>query len=481
MSNVSALKEYLVKLGWDVDEIGYQNAARKVEQFVGKLSKVPKITSTFLKGGGYLLSFLASVNAMTLKVASSISKADIEAERFARQMWTSEKNAKSFLSALDKMGATKDDIFWMSPEEFSRFMELKNYAANIQAPNELQAKLTQFRNIGTEIKKIQLLIEYGSQWVMYYFAKFMGGDLEEWRKKIKSIGDYLRDNLPKITEKIAKFLYYAYRMGTTVIELFERVFSVIKRLFDMIPQRMKTAGTAIAGLIALFKLGPVGAFIAALTTIILLLDDFFTWQRGGKSHFADEWEKLSKLGDKIKEKFGKPINQLRGHVDRLEESWAKLYKRFKPFFDKISGWTSKLDPFQRVLDKIEKTADGIATAFSNVVNSVGDFVDLIEGKGNVFKLFKDELKAGSSILDLIPGVDNPLAQYGNIIDAAKSIVDSYNTHRYVQGSGERGTNSLNVGGISVNVTNTNATAQDIASEVVKSILNLRGTYSPFLG
>jgi uncharacterized protein YukE len=275
-------------------------------------------------------------------------------------------------------------------------------------------------------------------------------------------------------------------MGTTILEVLSRLFNVGKNIFDMIPEKVRMVIVALGALFAAIKSGPIGMFIAAMTMLILLLDDFFTWQRGGKSHFAKQWEQLANLGDKLKKKFGPPLESLGQTIERISKKFSDLRNRgLKPFFDKIDEWVKKIDPFQKALDLIEKTADNIATAFGNIVNAVNSFVDLIEGKKNIFDFFSDELYAGKGIQGLLSG--SVFTPYGlgdamNYIqsEGMKWINSTFSSKEKSQASGYGG-HSFSVGDINVNVTNTNATATEIGNAVANSILSLRGSYSPFLG
>ena len=74
------------------------------------------------------------------------------------------------------------------------------------------------------------------------------------------------------------------------------------QMIQRLPYEVKVAMLAIAALGAIM-LNPFTAIILAIGAILLLLDDFYTWQRGGESMFGDTWQRLSDSVDEFKAKF----------------------------------------------------------------------------------------------------------------------------------------------------------------------------------
>lgn len=289
-----ALKEYLVKLGWDVDNLGLAQANSKIDGFKSKVMGMGTgIAGNFLKAGLAVFSFIGTTNLAMMKLLDSTAKADLAVERFARKMWTTEENARSFLTALDAMDASYQDIFYMTPEEYNRFMDLKNLGSEIQAPKGLQDGLKLVRDIGHEFNRLKVIVNYATQWVSYYLTKYLGKDLTNIRDGFRSFNDWLIAKIPTATEKIAKFFTIMFKLGKAVVQTIGNLIDIFKRFWDSLSSGAKKTGGVIARFVALLAMGPIGWFIAGLLTILALLDDFYTWQRGGKSAFGDTWEKLT--------------------------------------------------------------------------------------------------------------------------------------------------------------------------------------------
>lgn len=400
-ADVSALKEYLVKLGWDVDELGFSQATSKLDSFSGKLKGIGSLAGTFTKAGTAFFSFIASTNGAMIKLLNSTAQADLAVERFARKMWTTEENARSFLAALDVMDASYEDIFYMTPEEYNRFLQLKSLASELQAPAGLQDSLKTIRDIGNEANKTKLIVQYATQWVVYYLTTFMGGDLDKIREKWGSLNNYLMDKLPVVTEKIAKFFYYMYRMGKTVIQVIADVKDIIQRLFSMLSSDSKKAGAAIAGFVALFSLGPIGAFIAALTLVILLLDDFFTWQRGGKSHFGEQWQKLADIFEKINGADNSRLEELGESLDKILTAFWDILEAGGQLFGKVWDWADDVGILEGAFKALKWILDAVANVLefiADMLTAVTEGIDALAEDSN-FKKFWDWTKPARDWVD----------------------------------------------------------------------------------
>lgn len=290
------LKEYLVALGWKVDKTGFNESMKMFSLFESNSKgKLKNILSTVNKASGTFFSALLTGTKAIGNLISGVASADQSVERFARKMWTSESAARSLTTALDAVGASYEEIFYMTPEEYRNLIELKNFGNSIQAPKELQNDLKLIRDVVQEFNKLKVIFNYGTQWVVYYFMRYMGSEATSLRDSMKNLNDWLVEHLPTITQKIAKFMYYIYRMAKTVYEVIITVIDLVKKFWNSISSESKAGIGVLGGLFAMLKMGPIGRFIALLTTLILLVDDFMTWKRGGKSALPGVWEKLEEL------------------------------------------------------------------------------------------------------------------------------------------------------------------------------------------
>ena len=136
------LKEYLVKIGWDVDNISFQNANEQINKFnrLAELS-VKSLGMAFTSAGSLIFDTIFSITESMWSLVSSTAEADLRVETFARRMWTTEQNARSLTTALDALGMEYNDLFYTTEEQFRRFLSLNALGKTLEAPAELDETL----------------------------------------------------------------------------------------------------------------------------------------------------------------------------------------------------------------------------------------------------------------------------------------------------------------------------------------------------
>lgn len=350
------LQEYLVELGFNVDKRtlkGFHDALdsadKKTESFAKRTANNMRTATVAITG---LFTGIATAAA---KMFSSYADLDTAAERQARQWWMTEENARSLTDALDAMGESFDDIYTMTPEQYQNMLELKNFSSSIRAPAELQSTLNVIKEAQQEVRKLKVLFREAGNWIIYYFAKFMGGDTQKLINSFKSFVEYLTQKMPQATQFIARLLYYVYRLGKAGIEMAGRLKEALGNLFDSMPTKTKVAGAAITGFIALFKAGPVGIFIAAIAALLLLMDDYLTWERGGRSALPGLWEGLADL--KENPTMQKYLDLLRDIVDAavdLGEAVGDIVIEFVKIGDEMGIWEVLGEALKTALDTVTK-------------------------------------------------------------------------------------------------------------------------------
>ena len=148
---------------------------------------------------------------------------------------------------------------------------------------------------------------------------------------------------------------------------------------------------AIAGAFAILKSGPVGWFLAALALIVLLLDDFFTWKRGGISYF--DWTGFADVFEAMGDKLGD-----------ASEKFGDLTEKFGQLMDKINAKEGVMKVLEWFLDMVETGIDGVNVALDVLIG----LLDLLQGNW-------EELKNNNLFTDIgnfFEGLgDNPLVKF----------------------------------------------------------------------
>ena len=363
---LEVLKTYLVKIKHEVDREAQTKAIAEIDTTKSKLSNLFSFTSSgTIKAGAIITSTITSINALLTSTINQVSKADVAAERFARQMWTSEKNARAMLTALDAVGSSDySDIYNMTPEEFNRLMQLRNLSLSLEAPKETQETLVLIRDIGHELNKLQVIFEYAKQWFVYAFGKYAGKDLNDIKNSFKEMNEYLMKYLPVVTDYAAKFFYIIFRLGSTGAYLIKTLASALFNLLNNLPTKAKAAGAGITAFLGMLKLGPLGIFIAALTTLLLLLDDYMVWKKGGKSLLGDTWQSLDDALGSEDSALNKALDIFEGIFDVGGDILSLIYDLTTATIE----WADEMG-----------ILSGIVNGMLSLLNTAGDIVGGITG------------------------------------------------------------------------------------------------------
>ena len=365
------LKDYLVKIGWDLDESGFKNATNKITSIKSKLDKVKGIKDGFKVASDVILGSLKVVNEAILDVVESTALLDYETEKQARLWWVSEQQARSYQTALNALGETNADLLTMTNEQYRRLYELNQLGRSLEAPKELDDFLLLVRDINFEFSKLKVEFEYGKRWVAYYLGQFIGPDAMKARDFIKRLNNYIQENLPKIAEKVARFFEIFYRLGKAALVVAKSLYSVIESFFKFLNLSVPQGIALVSGFFLLLKTGPIGWFIAALTTLLLLIDDYMTWQRGGISAF--DWSG-----------FDSKFKSIKGDISDIKSDIQDIVDFVDQIFNKVNIGNVAIELFKEGVSGIYSFTSLIADDFDRI----GRVIDGIQN-GDLFSAFKD--------------------------------------------------------------------------------------------
>ena len=388
------LKEYLVKIGWNVDELGFDAANKKINDFRSAIVNSGNgMAASFTKAGLAIFDTIYTVVDSMWDLASATAVADLKVETFARRMWTTEQNARSLTTALDVLGMSYDDLFFATPEQYNRFLQLNTLGKQLEAPAELDETLQKIRDIQFEISKTKMIFQYATRWVMYYLGEYLGTDIDTVKEKLKSFNDMAMKYLPIVTQKIAYVFSVFYRLGKTAVEVLAAIGRTAVGSFgDLEVSGLRTIATLAAAFMAL-KSGPVGMFLLALGAILLLLEDFMVWQKGGKSLF--DWSSVSNTVQNMNDKFSDSI----GKLEEIAEKAEKL-------FDRINAKQAVMAKIEAFINTIETGLDGINVA----LDLLNGLLDILSGNFENLKdnpLLEDLKEFGPGFLDILNWIANP--------------------------------------------------------------------------
>lgn len=419
---LDVIKEYLVSLGFQVNGQSLnqaQNAMNQAERMITRFAG--SSVTQFAVAGAAVTTFVAAANLALAKFMGNLAEAELRSQMFARQMYTTADNAMAVTNSLQAMGRSLEELY-LSPELIKQFQELRRQSFQMRPPDEYREQMKFIRSIGFEFTKLKLEITYAMQWIGYYLFKYLEGPLKNIKIGMKDLNDLIVKNMPLWTQKIAMVVSWVGRLGIALFKAGE----VLYKLFTAIPTGLKIAGGAFMGFFTLLKMGPIGWIIAGLTTLLLLIDDFATYKRGGKSAFAGLWEGIDELKSKISGEglFDKILVDSKALTDSLTELGNQI-KILMGQIGELFNDLAKLMGFKDYKDLFEKS---IITAFKNlsliiesITNNIRGLTDLLKGDlGKAFGEWGKNKDVGKQMLkniwDFIPsstsgaGYVNPKAQ-----------------------------------------------------------------------
>ncbi len=363
MVSRNILKEFLISLGFSVDEKQYQAATEKLKRFEKNAAEVAEDMGKNMKKGSAVA--VTALTGLTISVAAyvaGVTKADLETEKFARRMWMTETNARSLQNSLSAMGESMDTIYDVAAngELRSRFLQLRADAAKLEGGAEIEQGLKEIRAVWFEFQRFQLLLTYGSRYVAYYLSKYLAVPMAEIKEAMQGINREGRTIVEEWGDKIARVLSWLIRLCLAGTQGVGDLIGMIHRL----PGEMKLAMAAMAAL-GFAAMNPFTLMIAAIGAILLLLDDFYTWKRGGKSLLGDTWAQLDQMdvGSKSFQSIQKLLKHTSDLLDTLGEKWKALNETVK----EKTGFTI-----------LEHVLQGTDAVLSSIVGGLADLVELID-------------------------------------------------------------------------------------------------------
>ncbi|UPS64395.1 hypothetical protein [Providencia rettgeri] len=375
-NNVETMRDFLVSLGFDVDESG----AKKFSSVLGE------ITSIAFKAGAAVEGAAAVILGFTAQISKGLDDLYWQAQRTG----ATANSIKSLGYAVKQAGGDING-FNQSVERLGAFLRntpggegfLKNIGVQTRDANgNLRDTASLVALVGDRLSKMPMyratafgqalgidentllamrrgLHGYSSEYTMMMKAIGYNPDLAakqgnafmtQFSKLTAAVGigkDKIGGELARVlTPSIERFTELLVKNFPTIEKIILKIVNAILTLTEILNHLVYRAGKGIRdligwwhtlddsskGLIKTFGLvlaawwalnkgfltSPIGLMIAALTALFLLWDDYQTWKEGGKSAIDwSEWE---------------------GTIDSVTESLQKIWEWDSGFVEMIGGW-----------------------------------------------------------------------------------------------------------------------------------------------
>ncbi|OPD28810.1 hypothetical protein AL713_17475 [Clostridium botulinum] len=298
-----------------------------------------------LKGATCIAVVVAAVIAAVAAIKkisnflNELGKQDVQYEKLSRQLWTTKENARDIDSALKTLGVTMQDL-WLSPTLLKQFNQLRKDSQQLRLPPEFKDNIKVIQGLGLEFKRLKQFGKLAFQWIGHYILKYVAGPLAEFKQKLSRFNDKFIKIIPSIAKVIGSAIGIILRILLLIFRVLEPIFSIISKivgfvigLIEKIPGPIKKILKLIGVIAALIMAGPVGVILL----IIALLDDLFTFLRGGKSVIGSVFGFFKEKGldamRSIKSKFGDLKESLKEKIK--ENGWDEYYENAIKVFEGI--------------------------------------------------------------------------------------------------------------------------------------------------
>lgn len=441
--NAETIKDFLVSLGFDIDEAGYQkfesvlagttaNAIKAGLAVEGAALSVVAYTAKIASGmdnlywasqrTGATVEGIKSIGYAFSQAGGSADAARSSLESLARFVRTS-PGAEGFLNRLgvqtrDASGNMRD-MAAIFTGVGQRLSNMQYYRANQYAQMlgiDEQTLMAMRRGVGqfsAQYSEMAKAIGFNSDQAAQSSNRFMTslksfGEMAGMaRDKIGSnlagglagsldiLRRHILDNFPRIEQTLTKAVKGILALGDIIGRLFFRLIEGASDLIDWWQSLDKQTREMISLLGALtvalrilnstFWMSPVGLITALAASIALLWEDYRTWKEGGQSLI--DWGKWKPEVDAAL----KMTRDLQKTVSDLAKALAKLLN-IDP-----KSWSLKWD-FSNFIDQMGE--------FSRMLNMIADLLNAIkDGRwADAASLGKQLLNQGSGQPPAMPGV-----------------------------------------------------------------------------
>lgn len=408
------IQSYLVSLGVQIDKPGFQQADATIQRTGENIDRVTAgMARNFVKASTIISSAIASVTASAVGLMKATAQEDLAMQKYARSMMMGEQAAWNMKKATDALGESINDIA-MTPELFARYKQLTVDGAKMMPGGDFKQTMKDFRDLMFEFTRLKQEASYSLNWIGYYLMKYLQKPLADIREKFKTFNDMVIKNMSVWTEKVARAIFYVIEIGRHLLEFIVDIGKHVKALWDSFPSGVKKAIAAITALQVALSAGPLGRAIMLISTLLLLIDDYYGYMEGKDALLGKYWDKLNNFLDTAKQKY----EELKAIVE--------------PYWDKLVGYVQQAKQW---FDELRKSIDDWASSTGAEMlqelvaeckdwwQILTDLYDVIETSvKNTWKTFMDELEKNDTIKDVRQALERVWKVFKLLYNAVKSTI-----------------------------------------------------------
>lgn len=412
------IKEYLVGLGVQIDKPGFAEMDSTIKTTTNVIETATGAwAANFVKASGIIVTAIASVSTAVAGLMKSTAQQDLEMEKFARRMMLTKDAAWEMKKATDALGESVSDIV-ITPELMERYKTLVQDGRQMRIGGDFRETMKSFRDLTFEFTRLKQEVSYAMSWVGYYLIKYLNRPLQEAREKFKSFNDSFIRNMSVWTEKAARALVYIINIGIHLFDFIKSVTSSIYKMWEAFPRGVKIATVAVLGFFAVLRASPFGRMIMLVSTLLLLIDDYFGYMEGKQAQFGKYWDKLNGFIDTAKTKITELKNYLFDLVNEVQNS--KAFNDFLTIVKRLAA------AFKNLASGAIDTVNSLIRNFYEAMTDTGTDKEFKNLLLNLWDIFSGLLDTVAYCIDVIGDWLNELSRSETVKDLVNAVVELVN-------------------------------------------------------
>lgn len=452
------IQEYLVGLGVKIDRPGFNELNNTINTTTRTIeSATSGWRREFTAAAGVVTASLAGITTAVGGLMKNVADQDLAMEKLARNMMVSKDAAWEMKKATDALGESINDIA-ITPELMERYQKLIADGKNMKVGGDFAQTMRSFRDLMFEFTRLKQEVSYAMTWVGYYLLKYLNRPLSEAQAKFRSFNDMFIRNMSVWTEKAARALVYIINIGLHFATFIKELTTNIYDMWMAFPRGIKIATAAVTAFFALIKMSPMGRMITVVSTLLLLLDDYFGYFEGKDALFGKYWERLRYFIEMGKEKIiefadaAEPIlDTFVEYVKKGADAMADLgmwilsvadevrnsvaFEEFCQTFERLgramyklgSGIIDVVVSSVRALEDAFSRNDGLKTYTANAKKVLGIYLKLVDAISYCIEVLAgwlEEVAESETVRDFLSAVADLFTAFWELEDVILDLVET---------------------------------------------------------
>ena len=228
------IDEYLLKLGCVVDASGmarFQQALREASSMADH--SLTGMATSAMKATTEIVSGFVAIGAAAVGLVDKVALTDQEFRIFSLRMYMAKDSARALKIAMDSLGEPLEVLAW-DPELRERTKQLIADQRAMAPDGDFDAQMRKIRDIRFEFTRLEVESKYLGMHVVQDFMKALGLGPDALLKKLQQFNNWVTHNLPEISAKIVKYFMPIWRDMQMIFRDVVKVMADFAALFDNI-------------------------------------------------------------------------------------------------------------------------------------------------------------------------------------------------------------------------------------------------------